>query len=262
LRARNADIVVMQVISAPNSESWADRIAIARSVLVAVLLLAAGAALAWLCLGTQLVSSYTPGGWVTASDTIVGVLVWGFAIVVPASFLLLGIARLASIMDDYESGRTQSVTPQLASALGADHLAATDLVLPGGRRIRELVMGPFGIVVFGEVPPPSISRFVGSRWEVKDTKGRWISIEGPLERATRDAERVRGWLSTDDRDFVVRVYAAVVSDDPRVVRTPACAVVAPSDLALWMGALPFQRGLTPDRRERIASMIREVATRR
>jgi hypothetical protein len=252
----------MQVISAPPSASWAVRISVARSVLVAVLMLAAGTALAWLCLATPLVSAFTPAGWVSLPDLIVGVLVWVFSIVVPITFLVLGAARLAGILDGWMGGRRPAVTPQLAAALGADHLAATDVVLPGGRRVNELVLGPFGIVVFAEVPPPSISRFVGSRWEVKDGNGRWFAIEGPVERAARDADRVRGWLSADDRDFVVRVYAAVVTDDPRVQRSPACAVVAPSDLAPWIAGLPFQRGLTADRTERIASLVQEVARRR
>jgi hypothetical protein len=251
----------MQVISAPTS-SRADRVAMARSVLVAELLLAAGIALGWLCLGTPLVSAYTPSGWVSPSDILVGVLVWGFAIVVPASFLLLGVARVGSIVDDLFGGRRRALAPHIAAALGADHLAVTDLVLPGGRRVSELVLGPFGIVVFGAVPPPSISRFVGSRWEVKDSKGRWIAIEGPVDRAARSAERVRGWLSADDRDFVVRVYAAVVTDDPRVQRSPNCAVVAPADLTSWIAGLPFQRGLTPERRERLASLLRDVAAHR
>jgi hypothetical protein len=249
----------MQVISATPSMSRADRVARARSVLVAALLLAAGGALAWLCLGTPLVSTFTPAGWVSTSDAVIGVLVWGFAIVVPISFLLLGVVRIATILDDWLGGRRRPLAPHFASALGPDHIAATDLMIPGGRHISELVLGPFGIVVFGEVPPPSVSRFVGSRWEVRDSKGRWIPIEGPVDRAARSAERVRGWLSIDDRDFVVRVYAAVVTDDPRVQRSPTCAVVSPSDLTSWVAGLPFQRGLTPERRERLAAMIREVA---
>ena len=249
----------MQVISARPPASLADRVAIARGALVAVLLLAAGASLGAVCLGTPLVSTYTPSGWVSPTDAILGVLVWGFAIVVPVSFLLLGVTRAAILLDDLAGNRRPALTPHLASALDADHVAATDLLLPGGRRINELVLGPFGIVVFGSVPPPSVSRSVGSHWEVKGRKGRWIAIEAPVDRAARDAERVRGWLSVDDRDFVVRVYAAVVTDDPRVQRSPTCAVVSPTDLASWIAGLPFQRGLTPERRERLAQLVREVA---
>ena len=53
----------------------------------------------------------------------------------------------------------------------------------------------------------------GRRWELRDDRGRWVPIEAPVDRASRDAERVRGWLGGEDRDFVVRVYAAIVTDD-------------------------------------------------
>jgi hypothetical protein len=80
-----------------------------------------------------------------------------------------------------------------------------------------------------------------------------------VQRAARDAERVRGWLATDERDFLVRVYAAVVTDDPGVERSAVCAVVPPAELAAWLEALPVQRGLTPERRERLAGLVRDLA---
>jgi hypothetical protein len=70
---------------------------------------------------------------------------------------------------------------------------------------------------------------------------------------------VKGWLATHDRDFVVRVYAAIISDDRSIDRSPGCAVVSPTDLAGWLEALPVQRGLTPERRERLVELIRSVA---
>ena len=84
-------------------------------------------------------------------------------------------------------------------------------------------------------------------------------MEDPLERASRDAERVRGWLATDDRDFLVRVYAAIVVEDPTIERSPTCAVVAPGDSPAWLGALPAQRGLTAARREHLVEMVRSAA---
>jgi hypothetical protein len=95
---------------------------------------------------------------------------------------------------------------------------------------------------------------------MRDDRGRWIPIEDPVQRAARDAERVRGWLGTEDRDFLVRVYAAVVTGDPTITRSPNCAVVAPADLAAWLEALPAQRGLTAQRREHLAELVRQVAT--
>ena len=158
--------------------------------------------------------------------------------------------------------RPRPLTPALRAALGPDTLAVTDLRLAGGRRVNEFVFGPFGVVVLGEVPPPSVSRNVGPRWEVRDGRGRWIPVEGPVDRTSRDADRVRSWLGNDDRDFLVRVYAAVVTDDPRVQRSPTCAVVTANDLAAWFTSLPPQRGLTTERRERITAMVREAAAGR
>lgn len=249
----------MQVIAAAAPNTRSDRVAIARAAISAVLMIVVGGLLAWLCATTPLVSAFAPAGRPSPMEVAAGIFAWGFAIVVPAGFLILGLARILAALEAVASLGPTAMTPRLAGTLGADLLAATDLFLPGGRRINELVLGPFGIVVLGEVPPRNVSRHVGSRWEVRGPRGRWIPIEAPLDRSARDAERVRGWLMSDDRDFLVRVYAAIVTDDRRVERTPACAVVAPGDLAAWLEALPAQRGLTPDRRERIVELIRSVA---
>jgi hypothetical protein len=251
----------MQVIAVGNPSSVGHRVAVARSLSVGVLLLLAGAALAWLSLGTQVVSGFMPYGRPSPLQVAGGIVVWGFAIVVPAAFLIMGVARVASVIEALAGQRPRKVTPHLASALGPDHIAATDLVLPGGRRLHELVLGPFGIVVLGAVPHSSFSRHVGSRWELRDDRGQWIAIEDPVQRASRDAERVRGWLATDDRDFLVRVYGVVVTEDERVERSPTCAVVTPRELSPWLAALPPQRGLTPARRERLVALIRSIAAR-
>lgn len=249
----------MQVIAVSSSGSLADRIAIVRSFFVAVLLLIAGGAVGWLCLGTPLVSSFMPLGRPSPLEIASGILVWGFAILLPGAFLIMGLARIAALLEVVSGSGPRRVTPHLARALGSDHLAATDLLLPGGRRIHELVLGPFGIVVLGDVPPRSATRHVGSRWEMHDHRGRWIPIEDPVQRASRDAERVRGWLAADDRDFLARVYAAIVTDDPAIERSPTCAVVVPAELAAWLEALPGQRGLTLQRREHLEEMVRSLA---
>jgi hypothetical protein len=249
----------MQVIAAPGSSIRSHQLAIARSAATAALLLLAGAMLAWLCLGTSLVNSFIPAGRPSALQTAAGVAAWAFTILVPAAFLLIGFARVASTIDAAIALRPTAVTPKLAKSLGSDHLAATDLVLPGGRRIHELVLGPFGIVVLGDVPPASHSRHVRGRWELRDGRGRWIPIESPVERAARDAERVKGWLTTHDRDFIVRVYAAIVTDDPAIERSGSCAVVRSESLGAWLEALPVQRGLTTERRERLVALLQSIA---
>ncbi len=252
----------MQVIVASNPATRADRVALVRSGLASGLLVVAGIALAWLCLGTPLITSLIPTGRPSMMEAAAGTIAWGLAILVPAGLAILGFAWIAATFERARSLRPRTMAPRLARALGPDHLAATHLALPGGRRIHELILGPFGLVVLGDVPPPTFSRHVGSTWEVRGDRGRWIPIEAPLDRASRDAERVRGWLATEDRDFLVRVYAVIVTDDTRVERTPSCAVVAPNDLAAWLEALPVQRGLTPDRRDHLVELVRSVAISR
>jgi hypothetical protein len=245
----------MQIIAGAAPLTRSDRLALARSTVTSLLLVLVGLLIGWLCFATPLVSEFTPQGRPSVAETATGIVAWGFAILVPAAFLIIGVARIAGTIEEAISLRPGTVTGSLAKSLGPDHLAASNVLLPGGRRIHELVLGPFGVLVLGAVPPPSVSRHVGPRWEVRDEGGRWVPIEAPLDRAARDAERLRGWISTDDRDFLVRVYAAVVTEDRRVERTASCAVVPPAQLAGWIGALPAQRGLTPERRQRIADMI-------
>jgi hypothetical protein len=255
-----ADDASMQVI-AGTMTTRSDRLAVARSALSAALLLLVGVLVGWLCLATPLLDSLRPSARPSSVEVAAGIFAWAFAIIVPAAFLLIGLARVASTLEAVASLRPRTMAPRLARSLGPDHLAATDLVIPGGRRIHELVLGPFGIVVLGDVPPAGVSRHVGSRWEIRNGRGHWIPIEAPLDRAARDAERVRGWLTTDDRDFLVRVYAAIVTDDARVKRTPTCAVVPPHDLETWLAGLPAQRGLTPARMSRLVDLMRSVAER-
>ena len=77
-----------------------------------------------------------------------------------------------------------------------------------------------------------------------------------LDRASRDAERVRRWLAHDERDYVVRVYAAVVATDPAQPRTPTCAVITASQLEPWLRSLPVQRSLNEARRAQLLAMLR------
>ncbi len=249
----------MQILAGSTQITRADRFAVARSAFSGILLVVAGVLVGWLCIGTPLVNAFVPHGRPSVAEAATGVVAWGFAIVVPAAFLIIGVARIAAIIDTAANMRPRTATSAIAKALGPEYVGATGLVIPGGRRLHELVLGPFGILVIAVVPPPNITRHVGSRWEIRDERGRWLPIEAPLDRATRDAERVRGWLASDDRDFVVRVYAAIVTNDRTVDRTPACAVVPPAELADWILALPAQRGLNEDRRERLAETIGEVA---
>ncbi|MFN8631248.1 MAG: hypothetical protein U0838_13305 [Chloroflexota bacterium] len=249
----------MQVIAAAPTITVVQRLAVARSAVVAALLVAAAASLAWLFIGTPFVGSLIPEGRPSDAQVILNVLVWTAVLVVPASLLLIGVTRLVEVIEAAAALRPPPLSLAVRNAHADDALAATDLRLPGGRRVHELVLGGFGIVVVGDVPPNSISRSVGSRWEIKDERGRWIPVESPVDRTSRDAERVRGWLAADDRDFVVKVYAVIVTNDQRVARSSSCAVVRPADFPAWVATLPPQRGLTASRRERVEQMVKEIA---
>src|SRR5690349_10682517 len=132
----------MQVIAVPTSARLSDRIAFARTLTLGILMIVAGLALGWLAFGTPMVQRFIPLGRPDAMQTAAGIAVWGFAVVLPAALLILGIVRLAAVVEVLAASRPRKVTPHLAKALGPDHLAATDLLLPGGRRLHELVLGP------------------------------------------------------------------------------------------------------------------------
>ncbi len=248
----------MQVIAAPGSSRLLQRLAIVRGFMVGALLLVVGGALAWVVVSTPVISDFIPSGRPTPIQVVLGIAAWGFAIVMPAVFAIMGIVRLASAMGRVGEMEPRRFTASLARALGPDHLAAANLVLPDGRPIHEVVLGPFGLVVLGDVPPRQATRHHGTYWEARIDRNRWIPIEDPVHRATRDAERVRSWLAMDDRDFLVRVYAAIVTTDATIQRSAECAVLAPEQLGGWLEALPEQRGLTPQRRERLEEMLRSL----
>ena len=248
----------MQILAGPNQITRSDRIAIARSAFTSGLLVIVGLLVGWLCLGTTLVTAFVPNGRPSVAEAATSVVAWAFAIVVPAAFLIIGFARIAAIIDTWSSMRPRTATARLVKSLGPEYMGATGVHIPGGRRLHELVLGPFGILVIAVVPPSKITRHVGSRWEIRDERGRWLPIEAPLDRASRDAERVRSWLASDDRDFLVRVYAAIVTEERGIERTSACAVVAPRELAGWIAALPAQRGLSAERRQGLAETIAEA----
>ena len=195
----------------------------------------------------------------TTYELVAGALAWTFALTAPAGFGLVGVARLTTAFDRWRARRPR-VTPavRLRRAIGDDHVVATSVRLPdGSRTVPELVVGPFGAAIIEELPPPGavMSRGVRS-WEVRVGNGHIRTIENPLERASHDAERVRAWLSPDDSDHVIKVYAAVVGTDPRVERSPAVALIAPSQVAEWLSSLPPAKSLDSGRRDRIVREIR------
>ena len=225
---------------------------------VGTVLIVTGVVLAYVALATPALSSAMPTGHLDVGEVITGITVWGVALVAPAGFVLFGTSRLVRILATVR-GRMPRKTTVLRALDGAgDVIVASGVALPDGRPLSELVIGSFGAAVVRELPPAAVTRVREGRWELRTRRG-WVTIENPLERAARDAERVRRWLGHDDADFIVKVYAAVVGPAPTVARTTECAVLTADQLAAWIEALPPQRSLTEARREQVADMVREAA---
>jgi hypothetical protein len=139
-----------------------------------------------------------------------------------------------------------------------DLVAVVDFDPGDGRRVPEIVVGPFGAAVIRELPPASVTRHLGGTWELRTKRG-WIPLENPIDRASRDSERVRSWLANDDHDFVVKVHTAVVGADATVERTASGAVISADQVPAWLASLPIQRSLTDGRRERLVERLIEAS---
>jgi hypothetical protein len=245
----------MQVIM-PRPTRRVPRGSIVMGSVVGAVLLVGGLTVGWLTFGTPFISHFTPAGRLGPTQFLTGMLAWSFALIAPAAFLMAGLARLVSVVDTVASNRPKP-TPvaKLGRQLGEDYVVASRLRLPDGRVIPDLVLGPFGAAVIEQAPPSGAIRRHGDAWEVRTDRG-WMPMESPLDRAARDAERVRSWFTSDDRDFLVKVYAAVIVPDRSLDRTASCAVITPSEIQAWLLSLPAQRSLTPSRREGLTELLR------
>jgi hypothetical protein len=248
----------MQVIS-PRLPGY-DRRTLVVGTLVGAVLLIGGLSIGWLAFATPFIQAFTPAGRPGTSQIITGMLAWAFALIAPATFIIVGVARIVTVVDSVSAARPKP-TPasKLAKVLGEEFVVASRVRLPDGRIVPEMIIGPFGLAVLEELPPSSVTRHHGTAWEVRTREGRWIPIINPLDKATRDAERVRRWLGDDEQDFVVKVYAAVIAHDSSLPRTATCAVITADQIQAWLASLPPQRSLNETRRERLVSMIRELA---
>lgn len=229
--------------------------AIAVSLVVGTVFVAGGLLIGYATWGTGFVTQFTTPRPTTV-QMAAGALAWTFALIAPGVFLVVGLARLAETAGMVASRRRRpKPAARVAHALSDEHVILTRVRLPDGRVVPELVVGPFGVAVIEELPPPSASRRHGTAWEVRVADGRWMPIESPLDRAARDAERIRGWIAHEEHDHVVKVYAAVIGKPEALPRTPTCAVVDDASLPAWLASLPPQRSLNPDRRTRIAAFL-------
>ena len=250
----------MQVLTSSHAKAGRpSRFAVAAAGGLGIVLVAASAGLLYLVFVANFLDRFMPTGRPTTFELVTGALAWTFALTAPAGFGLVGLARLATAYDRLRARRPR-VTPavRLRRTIGDDHVVATGVRLPDGARVLpEVVIGPFGAAVIQELPPVGavMSRGVRS-WEVRVGNGYIRTIENPLERAAHDAQRVRSWLSPEDSDYVLKVYAAVVGSDPKVDRSDSVAKLAPSQVAEWLASLPPQKSLDKGRQDRIVREIR------
>lgn len=250
----------MQVIY-PRRGSSGGWISVVIGSVVGGILLLGGIIVGYLTFGTPFISSFTPSGRPETAEMVAGMLAWTFALIAPATFVIVGLARIVTVLDTVAASRPRA-TPasRLARVLSDDYVAASRIRLPDGRPVPEIVVGPFGVAVLAELPPAGATRHTSHVWEVRTSAGQWIPWENPLDRAARDAERVRSFFAHDEQDFVVKVYAAVVTADTTVERTSSCAVISPQQIPAWLASLPVQRSLTDARRDRLVDLIRATAT--
>jgi hypothetical protein len=224
--------------------------------LVGAVLVTAGMSLAFLVMATPLVSKLalaSRGG----THLTIAMLVWALSLILGGTFLVAGTNRLAATLALVRS-RKPRFSPHLR-ALGQlpEEVVVAAGVLPfDGTRSGELLVGPFGVAIVHAMPHASLMRRNGQTWEARTRSGGWIPADSPLEVASREADRIRHWVTTNDLDFVVRVYAALVSTDATVARTPSCAVLTPEQIPGWIEALPRQRSLSADRRTHLLARMR------
>jgi hypothetical protein len=222
--------------------------------LFGALLTAAGLGIAYLALATPLVSVVSADRLTGSGRPPMGLGILALSLVAGGALLLAGANRLAITLASLRATDGPAGPGARALAGVGDAVAVLADVVPGeGRPIPELAVGAFGVAVLHALPTGLQVRQVGTAWEYR-TRDGWMPMENPLDQASRDAERVRRWYSLADLDFVVRVYAAVITADASIPRSVTCAVVTTGQLPAWIGALPSQRSLTPARRLRLRAL--------
>jgi hypothetical protein len=221
-------------------------------------LVAVGLGLAFLVIKTPLVARLMPGSPSGSSQVTSAMLVWALSLAAGAFLLVAGTNRLAVTLASVRlRAARRSPVMRAMARLPEDILVAAGVVPHDGRPIPELVIGPFGVAIVHELESRDRLRRVGEGWEMR-TRDGWVPTEQPLDGVARDAERVRHWLTHGDLDFVVRVYAALVTSDTLIPRSPLCAVITDDQIPAWLAALPRQRSFSAGRRNHLLTRIREA----
>ena len=233
--------------------------AVVVGVVVGTILLVGGLFLAWVAFATPVLTGLTPNvARPSPMQLAMGGAIWALTLVAPPAFAIVGVLRIGRVVRALTGKVRPRAMSRVAASVGDEYVAAADVLLPDGRIVRDVVLGPFGIAVVNELPHPRATRHAGYTWEIRGPDGRWLPMENPMEKAARDAERVRRWFSSVERDYVIKTFAAVVSIDPTVARTPTCAVVTPDQIPAWLASLPPSRALTADRRDELVEELRAL----
>jgi hypothetical protein len=248
----------MQVLQAQAIRRPGSRRGIAISLAIGVLLLALGGALGYLAVATPFAERLIPEGRVGTLSMIGSALGWTLLLVAPTLAGIAGITRLAGVAGRVAAFRARPhPVVGLSRVLGEEFAAATGLRLPDGRIVSEIIVGPHGIAVFEPLPPLALIRVHAGAWQLRIGKDRWVPLENPLDRTVRSADRVRRWIAAADRDFVVKVHAAVIAPDvSTIARTPACAVITRDQVPAYLASLPAQRTFTAERRAQVLEHFR------
>ena len=254
-----ADDTEVQVIQSTVPRRAFGRIDALRGFLVGATLVVGAAILGYLTFGTSFLDQFMPPARPAPVEILAGIAAWSFALTAPAGFGLAGAVRLATVLEQATYRPRLTPAARQAPRIMEDWVVATRVRLPDGRIVPEVIVGTFGVAVIEELPPLAAARARGSSWEGRGSNGHWTPMENPLERATRDAERIRRWFADDDQDFVVKVHAALVAPEGALARTPTCAVITEEQIPAWLAALPPQRSLTPDRRDAILKYLRPIS---
>jgi hypothetical protein len=222
--------------------------------------LAIAAGVAWLTFATPLLAELVRLDTPTTATPLLGAAAWAIALVAPAGFATLGLARIGGAVGQVRARQSRRPpVSRIAAELPPGCVVIPAIHLPDGTRIPDVVIGPHGVAIFERLPPLAAVRRTGERWDVRFADGSWRPIENPLRRAARDAERLRRHLEAEEREFVVRVQAAVLGDPAEVARAEGCAVVQLRDVPAWIAALPAQRALTPARLDHLRQLLAPLA---
>ncbi|MFH0751215.1 MAG: hypothetical protein V2B17_05210 [Chloroflexota bacterium] len=253
-------ILPRAVASSRGRQPGSGLVAAAAPAVIGAAWLGIAAAAAWLVFATPFLARLLDRGSSAPVAPVMGAVVLALALTAPAAFAVTGIARLGGAVGHARAARRATPPVTRRARLLPDGCTVISRVrLPDGRHIPDVVVGQHGVAFFESLPPAAATRRTGERWEARFADRTWRPIENPLQRAARDAERLRRHLEAQDRDFVVRVQAAVLGDSRAVSRTDGCSVVAPDDVPAWLAALPAQRGLSPDRLARLRELLVDLA---